>query len=202
MLLTNVILENKTLEGKRLELSDKDSIYFLGPNLTLKDCTIITKTPTKRLLIKGVQFINCAIEVKQELKNFRWADASLSGCQITGRLWGNDFGHQNYSTHPASIEDCDFTGAQLDGCRFMSCDISTLRLPRWPCFTLLEPFKRSQELSRLPWPSSLRFLPTTFDWAPSNTSAVTFFTPTLVKKYNASEQELRAFVERMEGVIY
>lgn len=190
------------IKNERLVLDSKTEVYYLGQDLILKGCTLILKVPARALVVTNARFIDCSIEVKQQLKNFRWDCATLRGCRITGRLSGNDFGPQKSSLYPGSIEDCDFTGAQLDGCRFMGCDISTIRLPRWPCFTLLEPSKRSQELSRLPWPSSLRFLPTTFEWAPTHTAAVTFYAPTLVKKYNVSEQELRAFVERLEGVVY
>lgn len=190
------------LKNERLVLDSKTEVYYLGHDLTLTNCTIVLRVPARALVVAKARFIGCTIEVKRELKNFRWDCATLQGCRITGRLSGNDFGPQSHSHFPGSIEDCDFTGAQLDGCRFMSCDVSTLRLPRWPCFTFLEPSKRSQELSRLPWPSSLRFMSTTFEWCPPNTSAVTFFAPTLVKKYNASEAELRAMLEQASGAIY
>ncbi|MCY1080974.1 hypothetical protein [Archangium lansingense] len=35
--LTNVLFENKVFENERLELTDKNSLYFLGPNLTLRN---------------------------------------------------------------------------------------------------------------------------------------------------------------------
>ena len=75
-------------------ITDKDSLYFLGPNLTLRNCTVILKVPSRRLHILGARFIDCAIEVKQELKNHQdWIRTSLEGCRFKGRLSGCDFGH-------------------------------------------------------------------------------------------------------------
>ncbi|WPB80667.1 hypothetical protein KYC5002_16190 [Archangium violaceum] len=49
--LTNVIIENKAVENERLELTDKDSLYFLGPNLTLHNCTVVLKVPARHVTV-------------------------------------------------------------------------------------------------------------------------------------------------------
>ncbi|HZH75721.1 MAG TPA: hypothetical protein VEY88_06785, partial [Archangium sp.] len=67
--LGNIIIENKELENERLELTDKTAHYFLGPNLTLRHCTLVLKVSARRLFFERVRFIECAFEVKQELKN-------------------------------------------------------------------------------------------------------------------------------------
>ncbi len=147
--LENVIIKNKELENERFEVTDKDSLYFLGPNLTLRNCTVVLKVSARRLHILGVRFIDCTFEVKQELKNHQdWTRASLEGCRFKGRLTGCDFGHwPEYGSKPeyqhGSIEHCDFTEARLDGCRIMGCDPTTLRFPKWPCFTILDPIGRA-----------------------------------------------------------
>jgi hypothetical protein len=209
MIAKKVFYEGKEIENERLELTDKGSIYFLGRNLTLKNCTLVLKVAAQNLLIRDVRFIDCTFEVKQELKNHQdWIGASLKGCRFKGRLTGCDFGHwPEYGSEPeyqlGSIEDCDFTEARLDGCRFMGCDPATLRFPRWPCFTFLDPIGRSHELNSIQWPGSFR--PIVVDGPyrdPPSTMAVTCFAPTEAKRFDTTPEELKAAIEKFDCIVY
>jgi hypothetical protein len=207
MLAKKVFYEDREIENERLELTDKGSIYFLGRNLTLKNCTLVLKVSARRLFIDGVRFINCTFEVKQELKNHQdWVFAALERCRFKGRFSGCDFGR--WPSYPgawerATIKDCDFTEARLDGCRFHGCDPATLRFPKWPCFTILDPIARSDELNRIRWPG--RFRPVFVEGQyrdPPSTRAVTFFAPAEAKRSRCTEEELKAAIDMCEGVIY
>ncbi|WNG34633.1 hypothetical protein F0U60_13940 [Archangium minus] len=208
MFFTKVVFKDREIENERLELTDKKSLYFLGPNLTLKNCTLILKVSGRNLLIRGgTRLIDCSIEVNQELKNHQeWVFASLEGCRFKGRLSGCEFGRwPGYSEgwEHGSIEDCDFTEARLDGCRFHGCDPSTLRFPKWPCFTFLDPIGRSQALDRIQWPG--RFRPIIVEGQyrdPPSTMAVSLFAPMEAKRAGTTEEELKAAIEKCEGVIY
>jgi len=210
MFFTKVVFKEKVIEGERLELTDKNSLYFLGPDVTLKDCSLVLKVSARNLLIRGgTRFIDCAFEVKQELKNHQdWITASLKGCRFKGRLSGCDFGYwPEYNKDPeyqlGSIEDCDFTEARLDGCRFMGCDPSTLRLPRWPCFTVLDPIARAPELLRVKWPGIVGdVIVEDFHAQPDRTSAVTFYAPSLAKSLEATPEEIRAVIEKFDCILY
>ena len=80
MIYKKVFYANQELEGARLELTDKGSLYFLGSALTLRSCTLITKVASRNVVVDGVEFLDCSIEVKQELKNHQdWLTASLTG---------------------------------------------------------------------------------------------------------------------------
>jgi hypothetical protein len=204
----NIIYEGKEIEGERLELTDnKEGNYYLGPELTLRRCTVVLRVSAGWLHIRDTRFIDCNIEVKQELKNHQdWVRASLKGCRFKGRLSGCDFGHWprfSEGWEHGAIEDCDFTEARLDACRFHGCDPSTLRLPRWPCFTLLDPIRRSRELALLEWPGDIgpvliSLLPT----EPPSTAALTFFAPTLAKRRGTTPEAIRAVLEKVDGVVY
>jgi hypothetical protein len=207
--LTNVLIENKEMKNERLEVTDKDSLYFLGPNLTLRHCTVVLKVPARRLHLLGARFIDCTFEVKQELKNHQsWVAASLKGCRFKGRLWGCDFGHwPEYGSDPwfqsGSIEDCDFTEARLDGCRFHGCDPATLRFPRWPCFTILDPIRRAPELRSVQWPDLFgRVIVKNLHKHPPSTVALTFFAPGEAKRLETTEKELRAVIEKFDFILY
>lgn len=200
--LSQVNLEDTEIQNERIEINP-GVIYFLGPNLTLRNCTLVLRGPARDLLIPQARFIHCTIDIKKELKNFHWEHAALTGCRFSGRLSGNDFGRWPYSERfPGSIEGCDFTDARLDECRFVGCDINTLRLPTWPCFTLLEPARRSLELNAVKWPGQMGLAIKGFAEFPESTAATCFWAPSVAKWAGTTVEEIRAVIERLEGVIY
>jgi hypothetical protein len=141
--------------------------------------------------------------VKKELKNFGWEHARLEGCRFTGRLNGNDFGRWPDSPKPGHIQDCDFSAAQLDACRFLECDVRTLRFPSWPCFTILEPVRRQQDLRAVPWPGDIgRIEVAGFSEDPPSTVAVTFSAPALAKRSGTTPEAIRATLEKLDGVVF
>ncbi|QRK12182.1 hypothetical protein JQX13_20360 [Archangium violaceum] len=207
--LENVIFKNQEIANERLELTDKNSLYFLSTGLTLRNCTVVLKVPASRLVIKQATFIDCTFEVKQELKNHQqWISASLKGCRFKGRFSGCDFGHwPEYGSDPwfrfGSIEDCDFTEASLDGCRIMGSDPATLRFPKWPCFTILDPIARARELKSVRWPG--RFGSVVIEDLhdqPPPTKALTLLAPAEAKRYDTTVEELQAVIEKLDCIIY
>jgi hypothetical protein len=205
--LENVLVEDKEIANERLELTDKNSLYFLGPNLSLRNCTVILKVSARNLIIVGARFIDCTFEVKQELKNHQqWVKASLKGCRFKGRLTGCDFGHwPDYGTgwEHGAIEDCDFSEAQLDGCRFHGCDPATLRFPKWPCFTFLDPIGRSRELNSVQWPG--RVGPVVIESLykqPPSTVALTEHALSVAKQFDTTPEALRAVIEKFDCIVY
>jgi hypothetical protein len=206
--LENVIVEDKELENERFEVTDKNSLYFLGPRLTLRNCTIVLNVSARRLHVLGVRFIDCAFEVKQELKNHQaWLRASLQGCRFKGRFLGCDFGHwPEYGSEPefqqGSVADCDFSEARLDACRFMDCDPATLRFPKWPCFTFLDPISRASELLKAEWPDLFRrVIVDQFRTQPARTKAVTYHAPSIAKRLETTPEALRAVIEKFDCIV-
>ena len=207
MLFTKIFHEDKELSNERLELTDKGSLYFLGSNLTLRNCTLVLKVPARNLFTNGVRFIDCTFEVNQELKNYQqWVFTSLHGCRFKGRLSGCDFGRwPGYSDgwEDGSIEDCDFSAARLDGCRFMGCDPKSLKFPKWPCFTILEPLRVASELRGVKWPGRFGdIVVDTLHEHPAPTRALTLFAPAESKRFDTTPEELRAVIEKFDCIVY
>jgi hypothetical protein len=209
MLYNKVFYENREIENERLELTDKGSLYFLGSGLTLRNCTVVVKVSGRNLFLTGARFIDCTFEVKQELKNHQaWVAASLKGCRFKGRLTGCDFGHwPEYSSLPGyqhgAIEDCDFTEARLDGCRITGCDPSTIRFPKWPCFTILDPIGRAPELRSLTWPGPLgELIRDMLPKHPPRTRALTYYAPSAAKLVETTPEEIRAVIEKFDCIVY
>jgi hypothetical protein len=194
---------NQEIVDERLVLDSATELYYLGHNLTLRNCTLIIKVPTRALVISRTRLIDCSIEAKRELKNFFWYHAHLQGCRFTGRFNGNDFGSWPDTPAEGSIEDCDFTGAHVDATRFLECNIRTIRLPPWPCFTIFDPARRWQELSALPWPSKIgRIVIAGFAENPPTTAAITYSATGLAKRHGTTPDAIRAVLEKMNGVHY
>ncbi|QRK13110.1 hypothetical protein JQX13_25650 [Archangium violaceum] len=207
MLYNKVFYQGQEIENERLELTDKGSLYFLGSGLTLRNCTVVVKVSGRNLFLTGSRFIDCTFEVKQELKNHQqWVKASLKGCRIKGRLTGCDFGHwPDYGTgwEHGAIEDCDFTEARLDGCRIMGSDPATIRFPKWPCFTILDPIRRARELNSVQWPGGFRPIVVEGQYRdPPCTTAVTLYAPALAKRRETTEEAFRAVVEQFDCIVY
>ena len=207
--LGNVVFKDREIENERLELTDTKANYILGPNLTLRNCTLVLKVSARRLSLKQPRFIDCTFEVKQELKNYQsWVAASFKGCRFKGKLSGCDFGHwPDYMSLPwyqhGSIEDCDFTEARMDACRIMGSDPTTLRFPKWPCFTILDPLGRAPELRGVKWPGAYGdIIPDTLDKNPPATRTLTYYAPATAKLLETTPEELRAVIEKFDFIVY
>jgi hypothetical protein len=208
--LENVIFKNQELENQRLELTDKNSLYYLSTGLTLRHCTLVLNVPASRLIINQARFIDCAFEVKQQLTNHQdWISASLKGCRFKGRFFSCDFGHwPEYGSQPeyqfGSIEDCDFSEAQVDACRFIGCDPRTLRLPRWPCFSFLEPVRHANELRSAQWPGHFGevIVDNLQKRHPVSTGALTYHAPSVAKRLGTNADDLKAVIEQFDSIVY
>jgi hypothetical protein len=194
---------DQEITNEQLVLDGATELYYLGHNLTLRNCTLVIKVPARALVIARARFLECTIEVKRALKNYQWDSALLKSCRFKGTLSGNDFGARSYAPGEGSIEDCDFSEANLDACRFLDCDIRTLRFPSWPCFTLFDPVRRSRELRSLPWPEAVgRIEVELFAEAPPTTVAVTYSAVALAKRRGTTPEAIKAVLEGLDGVYY
>ena len=87
----NIHYENREIEGERLELTDKKAIYWLGPNVTLRRCTLVTNISARWLHLLPGSLIDCTIHAKSQLKGLPWAPMKLKGCRFAeGPALGTD----------------------------------------------------------------------------------------------------------------
>jgi hypothetical protein len=208
VLFNKVFFTSKEIDNERLSLTNKGSRYSLGPDLTLRHCHVVVNVSSRNLFIHGgTRFIDCTFEVKQQLKNHQqWIFASIEGCRFKGRFSGCDFGHwpgYGEGAEQGSIKDCDFSEAQMDSCRIMGSDPATLRFPRWPCFTILDPIGRAAELRKARWPAMFgRVVVDELHSNPTPTTALIFHAPTIAKFLETTPEELRIVIERFDCIVY
>lgn len=191
----------ETIENEALTF-DGSTPTILGPGLVLKGCQLTLRTSQKNLVVSGVVIEGSSIQARAPLKNFKWCEATIRDCRFTGHYIGCDFGRwPEFFERPGEITDSDFSGAILEGCRFLNCDVESLRLPRWPSFTILQPAEQAQQLAGVSWPGSVRLLMGVIGQSPRGTSAVTEHAPSVVKRRGGTEAELRAILEALPFVL-
>ncbi|MFL5350651.1 MAG: hypothetical protein ACJ8AT_38255 [Hyalangium sp.] len=200
--MSQVNLEDREIANERLELGS-GVVYFLGPNLTLRNCTLVLGVSARNLIIPQARLLDCTVIIKRELMNFRWESAHLKGCRFKGRFTGNDFGEWSDAPGEGSIEDCDFSEATLHATRFLGCDARTIRFPSWPCFTLFDSVRRARELSALPWPGTAgRIEMQGFERDPPSTVALTYSAVEIAKRRGTTPEAIKALIENLDGVYY
>ncbi|QDT25651.1 hypothetical protein [Gimesia panareensis] len=193
-------LQQDTIEDTELVLDDKEQ-HYLGPSLVLNRCQIILRTNANALTITDVRISDCHIEAKKKLTNFQmWCAAKLRGCTFAGWYVGNDFGHWAEQNPNGAIEDCDFSKAILDGCRFMDCNAESIVFPKWPCFTILHPAQHRKEIELVDWPGTLRIWANVVAASLDITTASVGYAPTVAKQFDSTEDELRSTLEGMNCV--
>jgi hypothetical protein len=190
----------QTIEGSELVLTDK-AYNYLGPELVVKESRIVLRVDARNLTITDARFVNCTIEAKHRLVNCQeWCCALLQNCRFSGTYIGNDFGHwpEGFGEF-GGLEHCDFSDAILDGCRLMDSDVKNIVFPRWPCFTILDPLQRLEELATR-FPVELDSWVHSLSNSSARTVAVTSYAPGFLKKYGVSERNVRTAIEGLEGV--
>jgi hypothetical protein len=192
--------------NQHLVWDDRSEIYYVGPDSEFRDSRIDIGISAAAWVLTKTRLINCDIRVKRQLTSFGFDGAYLERCRLRGRFVGCDFGRRDdHADFPsffpeAGIVDTDLSAARLDGCRFISCDLSTLKLPRWPFFTIREPEQVREQALKLPWPGSSHLILGSGD-DPPGTVAYTDDARQICKQFDVTEAELRAVVEQIPGVI-
>lgn len=201
----NIHYEEREIEGERLELTDTKALYWLGPNLTLRHCTLVLGVGGRSLTLSSATLIDCTIQVKRQLGAKAWTKVALKGCRFQGRFSSCDFGPWYGYTdgwERGMVEDCDFSEAQLDGCRFHGCDVRTLRLPRWPCFTIVDPIGNADELRRVKWPGIFgEVVVAELAGEPRSTTGLTLYAPSVAKRMETTAEELRAVLKTIDCIV-
>jgi hypothetical protein len=66
----------------------------------------------------------------------------------------------------------------------------------------LDPVRRLAELSKVPWPGQVGILVKTLSASPLETAAVTLSAAVLGERFGASEDDIKAALENLNGVKY
>jgi hypothetical protein len=193
---------NEIIEDRDFLLTDKES-NCIGPYSELRNCRLELRTNWRALTITASKLVSCHIHAKKKLAQFNWCRSFLDTCTFVGHYYGCEFGHlpEVYWEH-GGIDHCDFSEARLEGCRFTNCQMASLKLPAWPCFTVLNPARRAAKIKALDWPGKLKTV-----WAvcladePEWAVGVSDYAPHLIEKYGGSEEEFKQLLVKLGDVV-
>ena len=141
------------------EVGSHRFVDFLSHGTVLEECTLTIRGLSRGVVFHGATLRRCLIDAKRRFMNFSWHDVVLEECSFKGRFVGCDFGPRPdaYAAPPhGAVSACDFSQAQLHLCRFFRSEMARQMLPRWPCFTILEPETNAADWLAIPFPESYR----------------------------------------------
>ena len=195
------IRSNETIE---LPSGDTSSIA----RSTFRQCHVLGKTAASNLTVIDSVFEQCEVRWKGPLKNKSWLSVLFSGCVFRGEYIGNRFGHETRVTRSGAMlggmVDCDLTDCSLDGTSFLNCDITKIKFPAWPSFTLIAPVSHAEELMRLSesMPQALQTTIRVSATAHPETSAVTWSAAKLVKDSGLDEATILDIVKTLPQTLF
>lgn len=127
-------------------------------------CTLEIQDPNA-VLLSRCRFIDCVIRPSKKVST-RIGDNYWDGCVFHGHYEGTHFGlSDDQMFGPSSWTDvalrgCDFSTATLAGCCLNRLEIESTKFPKWPCFTVLQPFENLPEWSA----ATAQLLPKLFEY--------------------------------------
>ncbi|MGH9821765.1 MAG: hypothetical protein ACREDR_00680 [Blastocatellia bacterium] len=194
---------NREFRNAEILLTGQEREY-LGPNVVFESCKIILQLTAGLMTINQAKFVNCSIMAKKRLVNLQgWCDAAMEECTFTGSYSGNDFGHRSeHRWAEGRLVGSDFSGAILDECRLLDCDLRTIKLPRWPCFSLVDADEAGRVLSSMGMTGGIAvWAATLLSPRPPETVAIVYHIPRMLKAYGLTETELKLALDEIKRLI-
>ena len=203
-----------TLKRQKILLPDDGQHVYIGHNAVLDTCEVHFRIKRKsNLTLAKSRFVGCEFFADRPLRGAQWTYCHVDNCKFHGRFKDNRFGYwPEYfnSGEVGSIDQCDFSDAELHLCEFFGCDMSRIVLPRWPCFTIIG-LKRlfdavSQMQARPEWLTFWNAIDGEVSRSPTYRAvAMTYHAPTYARWLSESvfvtEVELRDFLRGRENVV-
>ena len=179
---------------------EEGECWIIGPDARFENCEIIVKAHSQNCIMNGAEFLDCTIVAKRRLQ-WDCTKARLARCTFRGYFQGSDFGHRpppNGDSDFGAIADCDFSKVTLHGCQFFGCDLRTIKLPSWPCFTILDPGNVFETINGKPLSGNLHLL---FKVAVPGELACCDYAPRVAQECDVTEDEVLHFVQANQHVI-
>ncbi|MFM2057812.1 MAG: hypothetical protein RLY71_2197 [Pseudomonadota bacterium] len=199
-------IRDQHLTGETVVLSESanDCHGLVGCTFSSGTLKLNQKSSRWPIVIVGTTVVDSDVIAVKRQKDDRFFTTRFINCRFHGIFSGIDFGrghrpelHEDFGT----VEDCDFTEAMLDGCRFVNTDVSTLKLPRYEHAVLIEPYKRAADVAPIAWPGHLgQYMKICTD-KPESFKALVIHIPSLARLVKCTEDEVKAALEKFGGVV-
>jgi hypothetical protein len=195
-------VRDQALVGDTVVLADDDCTALVKSTLT--GGVLRLSQPKKAGRLVMCTLTNCVIDAVKPQRDYSLFTARFINCRFHGTFSGIDFGRSHNTERDGdfgAVEGCDFTESILDGCRFVNVEISTLQFPRRDHALLVEPYKRSADVSAITWPGLLGLYMENCTNKPDSFKALVMHIPSLARLVKCTEEEIRAAFENFGDVV-
>lgn len=154
--LQNYRLRDRDFINEQIAVDLSQAACF-GPNAKFIGCQISISSKSSQLNFCESLFQDCLVHFTRKISKLNFRDAQFINSRFRGILDDCDFGARDGSAANEMknrVLHCDFSEADLRGCRFFNTDIKTLKFPAWPTFTIIDYHAASADLSRAMFPGA------------------------------------------------
>jgi hypothetical protein len=195
-------LTNRCLDAETLVFG-KDECWILGNKLSLIRCRIFIRARGRNFVLNDAEFKDCEIIARVNQIDVDWTSARLENCSFQGQFTGCDFGLRpppGGDSNYGRLVDCDFTHAWLDCCRFFNCEATAIKLPAWPCFSIIDLERARSEFVKLDLPENLSWY--FLDRSEPGECICSYNGKQIAKKCRITEDEVYNLVRDKPYIIY
>ena len=194
-------VSGQTLRGEKLAYGDAPLTRLLKSSF--ENCDISLSCPINGLEADECLFRDCVIHATTDQANLDFDTSIFERCKFTGEFPGCDFGARSTPNGKTrgTIKDCDLREAILDIVGFSNCDLSTLKLPHWPHFTITD---TTATCTLIPNPLNCPEIDIIrevgMDMTPL-TKGIIYYAPLLWTQTRYNEKQLRELLSSVPGII-
>ena len=194
-------IRDQRLAHETVVLSEKEC-HGLVSSMFVSGTLRLAQPKHSPVIVQSTVVDSDVIAVKRQ-KEYRFFKARFVDCRFHGVFSGVDFGRAHDVERDGDfggVENCDFTDATLDGCRFVNVDVSTLRFPSWPHVVIVDPYKRAADVEAMQWPGQLGLYMQGCTSRPESFKAAVLHVPSLASLVKCTEEEIKAAFEKFGGL--
>jgi hypothetical protein len=195
-------LLSKTIRGETVAIGDPQKATVLA-KLVFLECNISINCSAPGLVVDQCIFQDCTIGAKKAQSDHQFFTSTFERCKFTGEFFGCEFGFRNdvHGRIRGAIVDCDLTEATLDLVSFNNCQLDTLKLPRWPHFTITDPHTTAKRIPNPLGCEELEILKDTCLSQTAITKGITCYAPYFLEETQYSEAQLRRLLSGVAGIV-
>jgi hypothetical protein len=199
-------IRDQRLIGETVVLSesDKDCHGLVGCTFSSGTLKLARQSSKWSVGILNTTVADSEVIAVKRQRDYALFEARFINCRFHGIFSGIDFGRSHNTERDGdfgAIENCDFTNATLDGCRFVNADVSTLTFPRNGHAVLIEPFRRAADVAAITWPGHLGKYMEICTSRPESFKALVMHLPSLAHLVRCTEGEAKEALQKFGGVV-
>ncbi|AVR97155.1 pentapeptide repeat-containing protein [Pseudoduganella armeniaca] len=192
-------VHDMVVTGQQLTLSNLE-VNILGPGAMLERCDVYSDCASAALVVAGLDMIEGSFTQRDRpLTEARFKRAHFSGVTFSGSFTDCDFGDWDAPARP-HVANCDFSEAKLDGCRFLHCDVDTIKFHKWPGFTLTHPAAARDFVLARQWPAKVGMILDIYTDTDPECVAISGDGARIAKKAGISIAELCDLLQAIPGI--